>query len=514
MGGGGFSTLRGAGRTRAQTFLRRILPQSKARRVTGNLIHPLELLKRFGQPFEEAARVGEFIRAKGQQASTMEAILAQQEVTINFLQGGGSASMQGLAHATAFLNPALQALDRFARIGALPVTRARQALAVGAGKGEAAAIAGKTAARVLLTATATVSLPSLYFWVAARDDQEIQDLRKTNAGLIYWFVRGPQGEINKIPKPFLWGQIFGTGMEAMLDKFADDDPEAAKRFVKGVKDQTLSNVLPNVIGIYVAQESNRTRFFGTPIVPKGLEGVEPRFQVQNHTGAIARRIGDRFNISPARLEAVYRDVTGSLGVEVLRAADRIVDRVDGRAAVPERVGADRAIIGRIFARNPSFNVEPIRTFYDGSSKTIEAVESFRVNQNNPAALMGVLRRRQADIMLAPLYETTRADFAESRNVLETLRGLPDDVMSARRKRELINRIMRQMIEKARTINKVARLARKNTHSDKPKDNKPLRISALIRGFTAEPQATQPAAAMRMPGLLSATLPGPIGGLLQ
>ena len=240
---------------------------------------------------------------------------------------------------------------------------------------------------------------------------------------------------------------------------ADDDPEGAQRFAKGVLDQTVSNVLPNALGLYIEQKANKTQFFGTPIVPKGLEGTEPRFQVQNHTGAIARKIGDRFNISPARLEAVYRGVTGTLGFQVKQAADRIVDRVDGKPSVPERTDADRIILRRFFARSPSLNVEPIRTFYDGSSKTTEAIESFRVNKNNPGVLEDLVNRRRLDLVLAPLYEATRTDFSEARRVMETIRGLPDDVMSARRKREVINQIMRQMIEKARIVNTAARKAR-------------------------------------------------------
>ena len=439
LGGGGFSTARGGGAS-GGALLRRILPQSVPRKVAGELIHPIDLLKKIAQPFEEAARVGEFLRAEAKGASTIEAILAQQEVSINFLQRGSSPTMQGLAHATAFLNPAIQSLDKFARIGGLALT------------------SPKAASRLLFTAGTSVSLPSLYFWVASKDDQEIKDLRKTNAGLIYWFVRGGE-KIYKIPKPFLWGQIFGTGMEAMLDEFADDDPEGAKRFAKGVLDQTVSNVLPNALGLYIEQKANKTQFFGTPIVPKGLEGTEPRFQVQNHTGAIARKIGDRFNISPARLEAVYRGVTGTLGFQVKQAADRIVDRVDGKPSVPERTDADRIILRRFFARSPSLNVEPIRTFYDGSSKTTEAIESFRVNKNNPGVLEDLVNRRRLDLVLAPLYEATRTDFSEARRVMETIRGLPDDVMSARRKREVINQIIRQMIEKARIVNTAARKAR-------------------------------------------------------
>ncbi|KKK70915.1 hypothetical protein LCGC14_2919190, partial [marine sediment metagenome] len=235
LGGGGLTSLRGQGRRSAQEQVRRILPTQLGRSAVGQIMHPLAALKQFGVPFEEAGRVGEFMRARGRKANVMQAILASRDVTVDFQQMG--AQMQGLSYMTAFLNPAIQGLDRFARVGALPVQRAIRALKSGAGAGQAAAEFASPAARVLFTAAATVSLPSLYFWLASRNDQEIKDLRKTSGGLIYWYVRSPEGEIVRLPKPFLWGQVFGTGLESALDAVADQDPEAMERFAEGILDQ-------------------------------------------------------------------------------------------------------------------------------------------------------------------------------------------------------------------------------------------------------------------------------------
>ena len=464
LGGGGFSTLRGAGGRGQKELLRRLVPQTKARRGLGELIHPVQLLKKFGQPFEEAARMGEFLRAKKQGASTLEGSLAQAEVTVNFLQRGGSATMQGLSYATAFLNPAVQSLDRFARVGALPVTRALARRAAGATKGEATAEGAKVASRLFAVAFGSISIPSLYFWVANRDDQEIEDLRKTNAGLIYWFLRGPPkkdgspGQIHKVPKPFLYGQLFGTGMESMLDKFADDDPEAARRFVEGVREQTFSNMLPTSLQAIQAQRENKTPFFGTPIVPRDLEGIEPRFQARESTGTIARKLGDKINVSPARIEALYRNVTGTLGTEILQAADRFVDRLDKDApSPPERVSADLPIVRRFFARSPSLGVEPVRTFYRNADKARQAADTFRkLSNDNPDRVARFVGRRQRDLILAPIYDAARQQFTQGRQSMEFIRELPDDVMSPKEKRDQINQVLRQMIEVARNINAVAR----------------------------------------------------------
>lgn len=463
LGGGGFSTLRGAGRSGQKELLRRIVPQTKARRGLGQLIHPVELLKKFGQPFEEAARMGEFLKAKQRGASTLEGSLAQAEVTVNFLQRGGSSTMQGLSYATAFLNPAIQSLDRFARVGALPVTRALARRAAGATRGQATAEGAKAASKLFAVAFSSISIPSLYFWVTNRDDQEIQDLRKTNSGLIYWFVRGPPkedgspGRIHKIPKPFLYGQLFGTGMESMLDRFADDDPEAARRFVEGVREQAFSNMLPTSLQAISAQRRNRTTFFDTPIVPRGLEGVEPRFQSREFTGAIARKLGDKLNISPARIETFYRDVTGTLGVEALQAADRFIDRLDTDGpSPPERVPADFPIVRRFFARSPSQGVEPVRTFYRNSDKAREAANTFRnLSKSNPSRIQRFVDRRRRDLMLAPMYDAARRELAKARQTMEAIRDLPDSAMSPKEKRANIDSILRRIVETTRTINRAA-----------------------------------------------------------
>lgn len=459
LGGGGFSTQRGQGGRRAQAQLRRILPQSGGRRVLGRIMHPIDAMKEFGAPFEEAARVGEFMRARKQGASVMEGILASQEVTVNFQQIG--AQMQGFAYMTAFLNPAIQSMDRAARVGALPFQRLKASRRAGGDALDQAAAFADPAGRALVAAVGSIALPSIMFWLAARDDQEINDLRKTNAGLIYWFVRlSKTGEIIRLPKPFLYGQIFGTGMETALDIAFDKDPEAMGRWAEGMLDQLQANVIPTAGVLVLQQVFNKNLFFQSPIIPRGLENVEPRFQSRATTGTVARRIGDLLNISPARIEQFNRDLFGTLGGEALKAADMTADRLSGgTTSAPTRVSADRLLIGRFFARSPTTNVQPIRKFYDDALKAEEAENSLRINRDNQTRFTDVLTRRQVDLALAPTYAGVRSQLNVERNKIEVIRSVPDAVLSPDRKLESIAEVMRTMIELARATNTIADLMR-------------------------------------------------------
>lgn len=430
MGGGDYVGFLGGTRQGTQVALRTFLPRSPGQRALGVVLHPLEALRAFGRPFEEAARLGEFMRARQAGASVLEATRAAQDVTTNFQMTGQSPYIQGLAQITAFLNPAVQSLDTAFRVARNHPGRLA-ALGVGA-----------------------VALPSALFWAASRDDQEIQDLRKTNAGLLYWFVRLPNGQVGRIPKPFLWGQIFGTGMEATLDRLADDDPAAIGRWTHGIGEQAGSNVLPNAVQTYYALQDNREPFFRTPIVPPELEQVEPRYQSQAGTGTIARAVGDLLNVSPAKVEFLTRQLGGTLASEAMKAANRVVDWVRGDdVPAPTPQAVDAPIVGRFVARLPSTAVEPLRTFYDRARHVREAVATLRyLKQNDPLAFVRYATTHQDDLARAGVYDAASKELSRLRNLIDATRRLRKADASAEQKRAMIDGYVRQMVELARNVN--------------------------------------------------------------
>ncbi len=472
--GGGFSSVRGQGRITTQAQIRKLLPKVESRSgrtidvLTIPIRHPIQALKEMAVPFEEAARIGEFMRAKSKGANTVQSVLASKNVTVDFQQIGSQ--MQGMAYVTKFLNAGVQSLDTAARVGIRPVTKAIAAKASGETNAEAAKILSKEALQVYGTAIAGISIPSIYFWAASRDDVEITDLRKSNAGLIYWFARDPSRvdadgnpEIIRIPKPFLWGQIFGTGMEAILDQLWDEDPEAMARFVTGVREQATVNMFPDAIVIPAEQWANKDFFFGTPIVPEELEGVEPGLQATDRTTKIARKLGEISDVSPLRLEKVFRDVLGTLPAELLRYVDQSIDRFEGDAITdPAPMAADLLFFGRFTARQPGLSVLPVQTFWDNAKRSEEALKSFKIleERGNQDAISDIFDRRFEDFVVAEIYEGSRRKVSDIRNSIEAIRTMPDalfregeDVAVA--KRQLINEFVRQYVEIARITNEVA-----------------------------------------------------------
>lgn len=467
--GGGFSSIRGAERRGAQQALRRALPrvQSRTGRVfdvaTMPLFHPVEFLKRFAVPFEEAARVGEYMRAKTNNANSVDAVLASKKVTVDFQQIG--ATMQGVSYATAFLNAGIQSLDTAFRVGVRPITRAAREQTAA----DAAVTLVKESAQVYGGAALAISLPSIYLWAANRGDVEIEDLRKSEAGLIYWFARTPEGEIIRMPKPFIWGQIFGTGVEAALDDAFEQDPEAMERWAGGVRDMAAVNMIPNAIQIPVEQFANRSIAFGTPIVPQELERLEPRMQATERTSRIARKLGELLGHtplgeqSPARIDKIMRDIGGTLPADLLRQMDMAIDRFEGDAITePAPINSDMIAIGRFFQRDPTLSVESVQKFWDNATAAEEAMNSFRELQarGDAVAQDALFQRRLEDFAVAALYEASRQQISELRNAMEAVRTMPDDMFQegedpATRKRELIDEYTREYVEIARITNEVA-----------------------------------------------------------
>ena len=462
QGGADYASYSSRTRPSLQAEVRRLSPGTRvghlARGIARNpVMGAVEVLKEWSRPFEQAARLGEFMRAREQGASVIDASLAAAKVTTDFRQSGSGAGVKALSHMTSFLNPAVQSLDVAFRT------------------------ARKHPARLAALGVATVTLPSIYLWAAARGDQEIQDLRKSRQGLIFWFTRLPGGKIVRVPKPFLWGQLFGTSIEAALDKAFDNDEDAGDRLASGLLDQATSNVMPNAIQGYFALKNNRDPFFDTPIVPHDLTGVDPEYQVQPYTGATARgvgkvsaavgrsvseklapvfgrvgqKLGDALQVSPAMAEYAWRSLTGTLGAEGLRMADRLADRIANREP-PAPLAADAPVFGRLLARTPSLSVEPVQMFYRDAARSDQVMKTIHyLTEHEPEKVAGYIERHLREVTLAAMYEPTAQQLGSLRGVLELMRGNKTG-LSRQERRAQIDEVTRMMVELTRTINTAAR----------------------------------------------------------
>lgn len=424
-GGGGFSPLSGVLATTTEAATRAVLP---GRSPLAPVMHPIEVLKRLSEPFEEAARLGEFRLARKAGRSVFDASLAAKNVSVDFNMHG--ANMQAASMMIAFLNPAIQSLS--ADMRAIRRNPGRIAV-IGSG----------------------LAVASVLNWYANRDDKELNDLRKTKYGALFTWWRLPDGTIAKTPKPYMFGQLFMTGAERALDTMLDKDPDAVREFGKSLSSAMLFNVLPNWVNYGLGVAMNKDIMTGTPIVPAELQDLEPQFQVKANTNLASRKLGEWFApyVSPIQIDYFVQSIFGAIGRDVNKSFT-IALKTDQR--MPDPVDSELPWVGRFFGHYPSQNVEPIYTFYNRALdyETINKTVLY-LGKHEPEKLPEYMQHHVSELALASVYAEARAKMAEVRAAIKSFDDLPSEFMSTEDRRQRKDQLLRAMIEIARLSNKMA-----------------------------------------------------------
>lgn len=415
-------------------------------------------------PFAESARVGEYLRARDHGASPLDALYAAKHVTANFQQRGGFTAMRGLDRASMFLNPAIQGLDQaLFRMGANPFRVPEE--------GRKAA-----AAKYLSKAFVGITLPSMYFWFMNKDDQEINDLRKTPSGSKYWFMRSPvdvgkmglkKGDIVKIPKPIVDGQVFGTSMEAYLDKAYGNDPAQVAAAGSAMMKDISFNVLPTAGVLYYGLQFNKNVPLGGNLIPQGDENLSPEHQGEDRASWVSRTVSQKITpligpntpdllrnaSTPAGLDYIVNTVGGMLGQDGMLAVSQAVE-AETKGYPPAK--EELPIISKVFAQYPSSNVAPIRRFYDRAAQvqTVSATMNHLVKED-PTRLLPYMTSNQSDYILVGLFNKARQDIANYRRAYQDIKDMPGGAISADDRRSALKQYQVLMIETARQANAFA-----------------------------------------------------------
>lgn len=424
-------------------------------------MHLIDAWRTLITPFAEAARVGEYLRARDHGAPVLDAVYAAKHVTANFQQRGGFTMMQGLNRASMFLNPAIQGLDQATFRAGLNPFRAPE-------EGRQAA-----AAKYLSKAFVGITLPSMYFWFMNKDDKEINDLRKTQSGQKYWFVRSPvdapklalrKGDIVKIPKPIVDGQIFGSSMEAYLDKAYGNDPATVGTAANAVAKDIGFNVLPTAGVLYYGLQTNQNLGTGGNLVPGADENLALEHQGEDKASWLARSVSAKaapligpnapailqHSVTPAGLDYIMGTVGGMLGQDGLIAITQAVE-AETKGYVPAK--EELPVVQRVFAGYPSSNVAPIQRFYDRAAQvqTVGATITHLVKED-PTKLLPYMGSNQADYILLGVYTKARQDIANYRRAFQDIKDAPAGTMSSDDRRTYQKQFQTLMIETARMVN--------------------------------------------------------------
>jgi hypothetical protein len=321
---------------------------------------------------------------------------------------------------------------------------------------------------------ASLTLPSLALWYLNKDDDDINELRQTSMGSHYWFFRNPfvdkgaDTSIIRLPKPQVLGELFGTSVEAHMDKMYKEDPDGVSRMLSGIYDEAALNTLPQIGVIPMSLWANKDYRFGTPIIPGGDTNADPNLQGFNNASLPSRVISDKLSsisnesnnetlkraLSPAGVDYVFNTFVGMLGQDALKAVnDALLYRKDGFLPAKEEL----PIVSRWLARYPSMGVSDIQKFYERDSKVQAAANTVHKIVTERPDLLGDYYAQNMDrLHLVKIHKEVRQKIADMRRALEDVNNAPPGTYDQAGKTALQKQFMSIIIQEAKTANEIAR----------------------------------------------------------
>ena len=143
----------------------------------------------------------------------------------------------------------------------------------------------------------------------------------------------------RIPKPFVFGQMFGTIPERFFEYIDKGDPKAFDGLATSLMDNAspfpmnpLEAFIPTAIKPIVENylvPGGWNLFRDRPIVPKGKEALAPPEQYGRYTSEALKYLGEWMNHSPAKLENMIYGWFGGTGRYALQGADALIRQIKG-----------------------------------------------------------------------------------------------------------------------------------------------------------------------------------------
>lgn len=353
--------------------------------------------------------------------------------------------MHNLNHWTLFLNPSLQSID------------------------EAARAFVRDPIKYTTKAFFGVTVPSIYLWFAFKDDDEIQELRQTESGRRFWWVRDAEGDIRKIPKPILDGQMWGSSVESWLDKEQLGNPTAVDTWRNALLQDAWLHLIPTFISVPTSVATNYNVQFGGNIVPESAQDLDPQLQANRGTSDAMRIVGRGLAkysgpmsrsdngaieglaraMSPAGLDFVVRNIGGEIPFELVKAAGQawLYLTEPGFSVEAE----DRAFFSSLTPRFPTTGAASIREFYTHARRFEKIYNTgMRLLRSDPEEGVQYVDDHFASFALAEATREGRADLADMRAAIFDLEENTD--FTRKEKKEITDELIRMMILTAKTIN--------------------------------------------------------------
>ncbi len=260
---------------------------------------------------------------------------------INFGRRGLSPMFRTITAAIPFLNARIQGLDVLFRsfTGKYSTIEKLQA-------GESREEVRKRILRRAFTRGGFLMALTALYYMLVSDDDEYKNLRREVRD-DNWIIPLADGlPALKIPIPFEVGMIFKTFPERFIDEFMgrEIEPEPLTSVKRQLGTSAKLPFFDGGLGFQLLKPmaevyQNKNTFTNTEIVPYYQQKLEAGLQARPSTNELLRVVGETFNVSPAKLEHLFRGYTGTLGGYVLDVADVTARGVTGTPLIPPNLNS-------------------------------------------------------------------------------------------------------------------------------------------------------------------------------
>lgn len=389
------------------------------------------------QLMEQATRLGVYKAAIRKGLSPVEAARQSRESTINFARRG--TQTKDLNAVIAFFNAGIQGLDKSVRV----IAKDPQGFTV--------------------KALATITVPSILFYLKNRQDEDYAELPRWQKDLFWMTKIGDTWW--RIPKPFLYGQVFGSIPERFMEYLDTKDPDSFDKLqdslynaLSPIAGDPMSGLLPTAVKPLIENMTNWSFFRGRNIVPDSRKQLIPQEQFSQYDTKTARMLGAILKVSPSKIENLVSGWLGGSGRYALQSGDLFMETVDKmRGKAPEEKKpvekTDLPLVKGFAAKTPAgYQSESVQKFFDAKDKITALKLTHRKYEKD-----GDYEKADNFINKNPEIEF----YSSANNIADHIADLNKDVesvskdpdLSDNQKRELIKSYQQQMTELAREFNK-------------------------------------------------------------
>jgi len=390
------------------------------------------------QLFEQATRLGVYKAGIKKGLTPVEAGFQSREATVDFARRG--AKTKDVNAVIAFFNAGIQGTDK----------SIRTAMADPAG------FAAK--------GIASITIPSLLLYIKNRNDPDFKEIPRWQRDL-FWVTK--VGETYaRIPKPFLYGQVFGSVLERFLEYLDTQDPQAFKQIEKSLYDalspvpgDPMSGLLPTAIKPLIENTTNWNFFLERNIVPKGKERLLPQEQFGRYTSETAKAMGKLIKQSPKKIENLIQGYFGGTGRYALEGGDMLINSIKKATGQPIEPGRPKELadipLVKGFVTRPVIGgqAESIQQFYNNREQINQAYTTYKkLLKDGRKEEAGQIKSQYPTFQYAPVLNSYADIFSKYNKRIDSI--VQSSVFNEKQKRRMIADLDKKKVELAQKANKL------------------------------------------------------------